>query len=84
MPLFDDIHHDLKTEFMRNGLMLGQFYKGCPQAGIYDSRFRPLGTVPWPCFAIRYMAAHDHLFFDHANTAHATAYGTYFPDHALS
>jgi hypothetical protein len=78
LPLFDTIHTQLKSDYMDAGLMLGQFYKGCPQGGIYDPTFTPLWS-PYPLFAIRYMARHDHLFFDPQNRAHAAAYKTYFP-----
>lgn len=79
MPLFDAIHADLKTDFMKNGLMLGQFYQGCPQEGIHSANFKPLGIAPWPCFAIRYMASHDYRFFDRTNVDHEQAFLRYFP-----
>jgi hypothetical protein len=78
MPLFDKIHGDLKTDYMKRGLMIGQFYYGCPQGGIYNPAFLPLYS-PYPLFAIRYMAKHDHLFFDPKNAEHAKAYDKFFP-----
>jgi hypothetical protein len=79
MPLFDSIHSELKTEFMQRGLMLGQFYPGCPQQGVYGPAFRPLGICPWPAYAIRYMAVHDHLFYDPKIKEHDAAYRSLFP-----
>lgn len=60
-PLFKRLHDLLKPDFVQAGLMLGQFYAGCPQEGIYN-RHWPALQSPRPAFAIRYMAKHDKLF----------------------
>jgi hypothetical protein len=57
----EGIFQTLKPEFMGAGLMLGQFYHGCPQPGAHNPKFQPLWT-PWPAFAVRYMVKEDHLF----------------------
>ncbi|MDG3010854.1 hypothetical protein G4X40_11910 [Rhodococcus sp. D2-41] len=33
-----------KTRFVEHGFMLGQFYDGCPQEGLWNRDFRPLST----------------------------------------
>lgn len=75
LQVFDRLHAELKPEFMGHGLMLGQFYRGCPVEGIYSPRFRPLASAPWPAFAIRYMVQHDHWFAG----SHRHLYDAYFP-----
>src|SRR5207249_843382 len=30
LPLFDDLHAKLKPRFLARGMMIGQFYNGCP------------------------------------------------------
>ncbi len=56
--------------------MLGQFYHGCPQAGVHNPRFRPLST-PYPLFAVRYMVKDDELFNRDVNAQ--IEYRKYFP-----
>jgi len=65
LQLFDDIHAALKVDFVRMGLMLGQFYDGCPhnEGGIYAPQWLSIVlSSPVPAFAIRYLLRHDHLF----------------------
>ena len=57
----DEIHSNVKTEMVLNGLMLGQFYESCPETAVRNPNFR-VSTGPVPCFAIRHMAPHDVLF----------------------
>jgi hypothetical protein len=75
-PLFDDLHARLKSEFIRAGLMLGQFYAGCRVPAIYNLSWRALNS-PYPAFAIRYMAKHDRLFIS-AGTPEREEYRKYF------
>jgi hypothetical protein len=59
--LMDNIHEKIKPEYVKRGLMLGQFYSTCQQAGVYNEAWLAL-TSPWPAFAARYMVRHDRLF----------------------
>ncbi len=64
-PLFDAIHQNLKPEFMARGMMIGQFYNGCPyeQGAIYAPEFKSvILSSPTPSFAIRYMVSQDKIF----------------------
>lgn len=51
----------LKPAFVAEGLMLGQFYEGCPEGGIRNPDFRPLRS-PVPLLAIRQMVPSDYPF----------------------
>ena len=77
LPMFEDIQNTIKVEFIRCGMMLGQFYFGCPQEGLYNHRFRPL-SAPWPSFAIRYMVKDDSLF-NSGNPEWFREYQKFFP-----
>src|SRR6266446_2624737 len=45
-PLFDDLHKKLKSVFVSHGLMLGQFYAGCPEEAVYNKNWRgPLISI---------------------------------------
>lgn len=59
--LMDNIHEKIKPEYVKRGLMLGQFYSTCQQEGVYNEAW-PALTSPWPAFAARYMVRHDSLF----------------------
>jgi hypothetical protein len=59
--LMDSIHEKIKPEYVKRGLMLGQFYSTCQQEGVYNNAWLAL-TSPWPAFAARYMVRHDSLF----------------------
>jgi len=64
-------HHDaidiaqqrLKPEFVDEGLMIGQFYPGCTESGLWNADFRPLDS-PLPMLAIRHMVSNDFSFLD--------------------
>ena len=77
LPLFEAIRSTIKVEFVRNGMMLGQFYHGCPQGGIYNPLFKPL-SAPWPAFVIRYMVKGDSIF-NSDNPVWFKEYQKYFP-----
>jgi hypothetical protein len=62
VPLIDDLHARMKPLFVQAGLMLGQFYAGCPVGAIYNPLWTNVLTSPYPAFAVRYMAKHDKLF----------------------
>ncbi|MDI9917421.1 DUF6875 domain-containing protein [Rhodococcus sp. IEGM 1379] len=50
-----------KSKFVKNGLMLGQFYPGCRQPGLWSEDFRPLDS-PLPMLAVRQMVSTDYPF----------------------
>lgn len=76
--LMDDLHGRLKPVFVKEGLMIGQFYAGCPQPSVYNPSWTHVLTSPYPAFAIRYMAKHDHLFIS-PGTPERDVYATFFP-----
>jgi hypothetical protein len=76
-PMFDEIHKSLKPDFIRAGLMLGQFYAGCPVASVYNPLWKGPLISPYPAFATRYMAKHDSLFISRG-TREFEEYKKYF------
>jgi len=54
----DDLQRRLKTRFVQDGLMIGQFHPACDQPGIWNDAFRPLRS-PIPLLAIRAMVQYD-------------------------
>lgn len=62
----ETVQHDQKTRFVDKGLMLGQFYPGCTNAGLHNPDFHAL-DAPLPLLAVRYMAPSDFPFL---NTRH--------------
>jgi hypothetical protein len=78
MQLFEDIHGRLKLEFIKNGMMLGQFYFGCPVLGIHNSKWASPLWSPHPAFALRYMVGED-ILFNQPNPENFSAFRTYFP-----
>ncbi|NRQ30984.1 hypothetical protein HII36_03935 [Nonomuraea sp. NN258] len=60
--VIDAAQLELKTDYVRAGLMIGEFYPGPPpKAGLWNTDFRPLGS-PVPLLAIRHMVASDFPF----------------------
>ncbi|MEV6273668.1 DUF6875 domain-containing protein [Nocardia sp. NPDC051832] len=59
--LIDDLHAELKTEFVARGFMLGQFYPGCDQPGLWNKDFHPLDS-PIPMLVVRTMMTTDFPF----------------------
>ena len=68
----DELHADLKNEFVESGLMLGQFHPLCVSPGLWSPEFRPLRS-PVPLFAIREMISSDLPFLIGRET-HADTY----------
>ena len=69
----------LKTDFVRAGLMVGEFHPGPPQApGLWNEDFRPLRS-PVPLLAIRHMVPSD-LPFLIRDARHLAAYLSRFGD----
>jgi hypothetical protein len=55
------VQQELKPDFVHEGLMVGQFYPGCREPGLWNRDFRPLES-PIPLIAIRYMVSNDFPF----------------------
>jgi len=72
----DRLQAHLKDEFVKQGLMVGQFHPVCEQPGLWNEDFRPL-RAPLPLLAIRYMVPFDLPFLVNS-PAHLDAYFTRF------
>jgi len=72
----DELHANLKGEFVRRGLMIGQFHPRCDAPGLWHDDFRPLQS-PVPLLAVRGMVASD-LPFLLGDPDHATTYFSLF------
>lgn len=59
--VIDEVHHAWKSRFVEHGLMLGQFYPGCPKPGLWNNDFRPLNS-PLPMLVVRSMMITDYPF----------------------
>ena len=59
--LIDAAHEKLKSDFITEGLMIGQFYPGCEVPGLWNPLFRPL-DAPMPMLVVRHMVATDFPF----------------------
>ncbi|MGI5216608.1 DUF6875 domain-containing protein [Nocardia sp. CA-290969] len=57
----DTVHCRHKTDVVRDGLMLGQFYPGCRVPGLWNVDFHPL-DAPLPMLVIRPMMTTDYPF----------------------
>ncbi len=57
----ENLHKRLKPDFVRRGVMLGQFYMGCRETGLWNDHFYPL-EAPLPLLAIRNMVPSDFPF----------------------
>jgi hypothetical protein len=61
--IIDEVHSILKSEYVLQGLMLGQFHMTCPEPAVRNPDFQVM-VSPLPFFAIRHMAQHDVLFLN--------------------
>ena len=59
--LLDGLQAQLKPDFIRQELMIGQFYPKCDEPGVRNSSFRPLRS-PCPLMAIRKITSGDIVF----------------------
>ncbi|GGL10880.1 DUF6875 domain-containing protein [Nocardia jinanensis] len=59
--MIDTVQQAGKDQFVELGLMLGQFYPGCAEGGLWNSDFRPL-DAPLPMLAVRQMVGTDYPF----------------------
>ena len=70
--MIEEVQQRLKTSYVLNGLMIGEFYPGCGAAGLYNHDFRPL-DAPVVSLAVRRMTISDAPFMLD-NELHATAF----------
>ncbi|NNH71362.1 hypothetical protein HLB23_16075 [Nocardia uniformis] len=59
--MIDAVHRARKTQVVAEGLMLGQFYPGCPVPGLWNRDFHPL-DAPVPMLVLRPMMSTDFPF----------------------
>jgi hypothetical protein len=59
--IIDIVQREGKSMVVRDGMMLGQFYPGCAQPGLWNHDFRPL-DAPYPMLAVRQMVSSDFAF----------------------
>ncbi|WP_430332879.1 DUF6875 domain-containing protein [Rhodococcus sp. ACT016] len=62
--LIEEAQREGKTKFVREGLMLGQFYPGCTTPGLRNEAF-PALDAPLPILAVRNMVGSDFPFLAH-------------------
>jgi hypothetical protein len=70
------VRDNLKEEFMKNGMMLGEFFPSNKSGSLYNPKYHAL-TAPIPAFAIRYMVADDRIFA--TKPPFKALYELYFP-----
>ncbi|UPW04611.1 hypothetical protein M1C57_00485 [Rhodococcus pyridinivorans] len=59
--VIDVVHTEFKSRFVEHGFMLGQFYPGCTQPGLWNHDFHPL-DAPLPMLVARHMMTTDFPF----------------------
>ncbi len=59
--VLDKVHQRLKSKFVQEGLMIGQFHPNCDERAFFNPEFR-VSVCPVPLIAIRNMSVHDVLF----------------------
>jgi hypothetical protein len=59
--VLDVAHANIKSEFVQQGLMVGQFHPHCDERCIYNPAFK-VSVSKYPLMAVRHMALHDILF----------------------
>jgi hypothetical protein len=80
----ENLQKRLKPDFVRRGVMLGQFYQGCPETGLWNDHFYPL-EAPLPLLVIRNMVPSDFPFLHGRRgngemlIAYLNRFGTHIP-----
>ncbi len=80
--VLDLVHSQIKTAFVREGLMVTQCYPGCDMRSVRNPELRVYES-PYPLMALRMMAIHDILFVSDDQewfTAYHLRFGTHFRD----
>ncbi|MGA8596062.1 MAG: DUF6875 domain-containing protein [Bryobacteraceae bacterium] len=76
------LHNRLKPDFVRRGIMLGQFYQGCLETSVWNDHFYVLES-PLPLLVLRSMVPSDFPFLhgDRGNGKMLIAYLNRFGNH---
>jgi hypothetical protein len=69
--LIDRIKEELKSSFVQQGLMLGEFHQRNDSPGLHNPDFKPLRS-PIPMLAIRRMVSTDFMFLNRSDYDAAT------------
>lgn len=59
--MIDHAQQKLKPLFLKEGIIIGQFFEGCPVQGIHNEQFRPF-NAPVPILGIRKFMPQDLVF----------------------
>lgn len=59
--VIDTVQSQGKDRVIQQGIMLGQFYPGCAESGLWNPDFHPL-DAPYPMLAVRQMVGTDFPF----------------------
>lgn len=57
----DSVYENVRTDFIRAGLMIARFHNACEIGSIWNPQFKVFSS-PFPFMAIRHMALHDVFF----------------------
>ena len=80
--VLDLVHSQIKSAFVRDGLMVTQCYPGCDMRSVRNPELRVYES-PYPLMAMRMMAIHDILFVNDNKewfSAYHLRFGTHFRD----
>src|SRR5947209_12758343 len=66
--VLDHVQENIKSSFVKRGLMIGQFHKRCETPSVHNPAFH-VSISPHPLMAIRYMQPHDILFLKDGDDA---------------
>ena len=58
----DQIFKWMIVPFFRQGLILGQFYKGCAEPAVHNAAWKKILTAPYLAWVVRYLQPHDSAF----------------------
>jgi Domain of unknown function (DUF6875) len=80
--VLDLVHSQIKSTFVRDGLMVTQCYPGCDMRSVRNPELRAYDS-PYPLMAMRMMAIHDILFVGDCEewfSAYSLRFGARFRD----
>jgi hypothetical protein len=76
-PLMIRVRDRLKADFMKNGMMLGEFFPKYKSQSLYAGNSYHALSAPYPAFAVRYMVADDRIFA--TQPPYKSLFEAYFP-----
>lgn len=80
--VLDIVHDNIKTQFVREGLMVTQCHGRCDGRSVHNPALKVF-VSPYPLMALRYMALHDILFVEENEkwfAAYDQRFGTRFKE----